>query len=319
MKMSLFLFFLLLILQLSSILGDSESNTCSVPFTGRINDDNLVANMTSTSEEDCKSLCMSTTGCAVYTYHTSGHPSSPNTCSLLSSPRLARPVEQDNNCASGPPLCRRGERCQVAVLLYENATQAIMVERPGTHVVELVAEEEDCYVDVTLVAVGGGGRYVFYGGGGGSGYVASTETRLTLGANFEVQVGGEGHQSEVVSAFESGSETLLVAAAGGEETSWKGGDGFSGGGGNGEGKGGSGGENGENGRFTSGGSGSGLQVELLSTASFALSAGVGGASTWEHTGGGGGGGVLVNGRGPEGASQYCGQVKKTTIFVSSFH
>ena len=67
-----------------------------------------------------------------------------------------------------------------------------------------------------------------------------------------------------------------MAAAGGEETSWKGGDGFSGGGGNGEGKGGSGGENGGDGRFTSGGVGSGLQVELLSTHSFALSVGIGG-------------------------------------------
>ena len=110
-----------------------------------------------------------------------------------------------------------------------------------------------------------------------------------------------------------------MAAAGGEETSWKGGDGFSGGGGNGEGKGGSGGENGGDGRFTSGGVGSGLQVELLSTHSFALSAGVGGESTWEHTGGGGGGGVLVNGRGPESSSQYCGQVKKMTTIDYNFH
>ena len=107
-----------------------------------------------------------------------------------------------------------------------------------------------------------------------------------------------------------------MAAAGGEETSWKGGDGFSGGGGNGEGKGGSGGENGGDGRFTSGGVGSGLQVELLSTHSFALSAGVGGESTWEHTGGGGGGGVLVNGRGPESSSQYCGQVNKMTTILT---
>ena len=217
-------------------------------------------------------------------------------------------MKWDNECASGPAVCRRGERCQVAVLVYENATQAILVEQPGTHLVELVANEEECYVDVALLAVGGGGRYVFYGGGGGSGYVSKTEARLTVGASIEVGVGGEGHQSEVVAASESGWETLLVADPGGEETSWKGGDGFSGGGGNGEGQGGSGGENGENGRFTSGGSGSGLQVELLSTASFALSAGAGGVSTWEHTGGGGGGGVLVNGRGPEGASQYCGQV-----------
>ena len=88
-------------------------------------------------------------------------------------------MKQDNECASGPAVCRRGERCQVAVLVYENATQAILVEQPGTHLVELVANEEECYVDVALLAVGGGGRYVFYGGGGGSGYVAKTEARLT--------------------------------------------------------------------------------------------------------------------------------------------
>ena len=278
------LFFLLMILQFSTSMGFSElSETCSLPFTGRITEDNLVANVTTSSEEECKSFCMSTTGCLLYTHHSSNHPSSPNICSMLSSSRLERPVELDNNCSSGPAVCKRGERCQVAVLLYENTTQAIMVERPGNHVVELVAMEEECYVEVTMVAVGGGGRYVFYGGGGGSGYIATTEARLTLGASLEVQVGGEGHNSEVGLTLESGWETLLVATAGGEETSWKGGDGFSGGGGNGEGKGGSGGENGENGRFTSGGSGSGIQVEPLSTASFALSPGSGGSTTWEYT------------------------------------
>ena len=162
--------------------------------------------MTITSEEDCKSLCMSTIGCLLYTYHTREHPSSPNICSLLSSGRLERPVEEDNKCASGPAVCSRGGRCQVAVLVYENATQAILVEQPGTHEVRLVAEEEDCFVDVTLVAIGGGGRYVFYGGGGGSGYVATTKTRLTPGASVKVQVGGEGHDSEVMSALGKGAK-----------------------------------------------------------------------------------------------------------------
>ena len=217
-------------------------------------------------------------------------------------------MERDSNILSGPAVCRRGERCQVAVLIHDNNTQAILVEQPGTHVVDLVAKEEECYVDVTMVAVGGGGRYYFYGGGGGSGFVATTETRLTVGesltASIEVFVGTGGHESSVV----WDGEPLLVAAAGGEEVQWKGGDGFSGGGGNGEGRGGSGGEDGQNGRFTSGGKGSGLQVELLSTTSFALSPGEGGATTWEHTGGGGGGGVLVNGRAPVAGSIYCGQV-----------
>ena len=49
-------------------------------------------------------------------------------------------------------------------------------------------------------------------------------------------------------------------------------------------------------------------MDLLSTNSFALSPGEGGATTWEHTGGGGGGGVLVNGRAPVAGSIYCGQV-----------
>ena len=302
-RMSLLFFFLL---QFSST--KAQTSTCSIPFIGRIADNNLVGNATTSSEQECKELCLSTSRCRLYTYHTTSHPSNPNICSLLSSPQLERPVERDSNILSGPAVCRRGERCQVAVLLHENDTQALFVEQPGTHVVELVAKEEECYVDVTMVAVGGGGRYYFYGGGGGSGYVASTETRLTVGesltASIEVFVGTGGHESSVV----WDGEPLLVAAAGGEEVQWKGGDGFSGGGGNGEGRGGSGGEDGQNGRFTSGGKGSGLQVELLSTTSFALSPGEGGATTWEHTGGGGGGGVLVNGRAPVAGSIYCGQV-----------
>ena len=220
----------------------------------------------------------------------------------MTSSGLQEAVEPCENCYTGPGQCKVNQTCQAAVITNGTATNIVFAEESSN--VELVANEKDCFVDLDVVAIGGGGNYVdnTYGGAG-SGYVEAAKIRLSIkDPLMKVTVGSAGGPSMV----EVGEEVLLEAAPGEGPDSVKGGDGYCGGGGlGGSARGGSDGGDGEDGTDTAGGSGSGLNLDLLSMKSFILTPG-GGGDPGSSSHGGGGGGVIVNGKIP-GDNQYMGK------------
>ena len=284
--------------------GSSQTECrCSIPFSGDVTPDNFVNLIGSVPDEfACKKLCIVESSCDMYTYYDSEDLVQPRTCILMTSSGLQKAVEPCENCFTGPGQCKVNQTCQAAVITNGTATNVGFAEESSN--VELVANEKDCFVDLDVVAIGGGGNYVgaTYGGAG-SGYVEVEVIRLSINDPLmKVTVGSAGGPSMV----EVGEEVLLEAAPGEGPDSVKGGDGYSGGGGlGGSARGGSDGGDGEDGTDTAGGSGSGLNLDLLSMKSFILTPG-GGGDPGSSSHGGGGGGVIVNGKIP-GDNQYMGK------------
>ena len=314
-------------------MGSSQSEClCSINFSGTVNDDNLVEIVTDIgTEHKCKKTCADHELCFLYTFYNSLDLSNPSLCILLSSGDIQIPALPCDTCATGPATCNTGERCQAAVVTNGEDTQAIFADK--NMAVNMVAAEKDCFIGLSVLAIGGGGRG-YNGAGGGSGYVETTTIQLTLGnSTANVRVGTDGEHSSV----EVGNTEALRAEAGehaGYTSGDTGGDGYSGGG--------SfssytrsisatttssttttaepttttpsstygptsGGADGGSGNGDHGGSGSGLDLGTIKMASFVLTPGKGGESSDSGNGySGGGGGVVVNGNNPA-SSSYNGQ------------
>ena len=169
----------------------------------------------------------------------------------------------------------------------------------------LVAAEKDCYVDLTVVAIGGGGDLSSYGGSG-SGYVETAIVRMSVNSpEGELNVGQRGESSKV----EIAGELVLEALPGETGAGGPGGAGYSGGGAYcnscSGGTGGSGGLGGGNSTYNPGGKGSGFDLNVVDLKNFILTPGAGGQRYGSY-GGGGGGGVAVNGKMPDVTSQFAG-------------
>ena len=201
----------------------------------------------------------------------------------------------------------------MSVLTDGVGTQDFLVKQNTSLV--FTAGERECYADIRIFATGGGGgpgrSNSANAGGGGSGYLIQHSVGM-LSNNTDALVvavgegggfGGIGGSSKV----EMGGHVLVEAAGGKAGTiDYDGGDGYSGGGGGGRGHGGMDGRDGEGGEdgagpgSSSGGHGSGQDLEKMVMDHFVLTAGRGGnTAVAGGEGGGGGGGVLVNGAGPD--------------------
>ena len=165
-----------------------------------------------------------------------------------------------------------------------------------------MASEKDCYVDLTVVAIGGGAG-AGQEGGSGSGYVETATLRMSVNSPLAAITVGQADESSKV---EIDGELVLEALPGQSSSYFRGGDGYSGGGAMsgivGE-TGGSNGSDGGNSTSYPGGKGSGFDLGLLSMKTFILTPGAGGQPRSSY--GGGGGGVVVNGKVP-GLSEYRG-------------
>ena len=96
----------------------------------------------------------------------------------------------------------------------------------------LIATDNDCFIELDAVAIGGGGDYVIQSrAGAGSGYVEAGKIQFSTNSPvMTVSVGSHGHSSRV----EAGRLVLLEASPGEDSPSdHNGGDGYSGGGGSG--------------------------------------------------------------------------------------
>eukprot|EP00092_Neocalanus_flemingeri_P010623 GFUD01011445.1.p1 GENE.GFUD01011445.1~~GFUD01011445.1.p1 ORF type:complete len:425 (+),score=118.58 GFUD01011445.1:49-1275(+) len=290
------------------VTGSNQADcTCSLKYSGEVNDDNFVEMVGSVTDESaCKKLCIKSDKCVIYTFYNGEDPVNPNVCILLTSAGLQMPVTLCDHCVTGPGRCELGQRCQVAVITNGTATQAILAEE--SMVLNVMATEKDCYTDLTALAIGGGGGNSNSGCGGGSGYLETGTIRVRKHSKVELKVGGPGQNSTV----EIGGEALLVASTGGDGGSRKCGDGYSGGGGSSNGRqcgrGGTNGGDGQEGttKTKEPGKGSGLDLGKVTMENFILTPGEGGAGVYYEIFGGGGGGVLVNGKSP-GVDQYKGQ------------
>ena len=282
--------------------SSQEECTCSLKYSGEVDDSNFVDLIGSVSDEyACKELCSDNSQCTVYTFYDSQDPVQPNVCVLLNDSGLRGPVVPCDHCVSGAGLCHVNQPCQVAVLTNGPMTQAIFAEEDME--VRLEAKEKDCYADLNVVAIGSGG--LGHSAGGGSGYVETGTVRVSKNNPvLEVTVGNSTLLSGNPSKVRVGEEVVLKAKPGKTTDTVVGGDGYSGGGGYGTGSGGSNGGDGEVGddEDSEAGRGSGLDLSSISLKSFTLTPGKGGVGVSFY--GGGGGGVVVNGRKPE--SEQCG-------------
>jgi len=272
------------------ITGSGQSECiCSIAFSGKVGENNLVDIIPNvSSEHECKKFCISNDLCSIYSFYNNYDQYNPNLCVLLTNEGPQMPIVECDNCATGPGRCYTGQKCQAAVITNGTATQAIFAEKSMT--VNMVASEQDCYVDLNVLAVGGGGDTTGWGGAG-SGYIDTTTLRLTASnSTVDLKVGAPGEPSKV----EVNKNVVLKAKPGKSTTSVDGADGYSGGGGY-LGEGGFGGGDGEGAGYSPG-KGSGLDLGLINMKYFFLSPGDGGLG---NSYGGGGGGVVVDDKKPE--------------------
>jgi len=292
------------------VIGVSQDDcTCSIKFEGVVDSSDFVGMVASVEDEaSCKSLCLRTAECNVYTYYNKYDPYEPEMCVLLSNAGMQQSALACNNCATGPASCQAAQKCQAAVLT-DGATNQFVFARcqvPGasclTSTATLVSREKDCYLDAKALAIGGGGEYSRAGGGGaaGSGYVEFGVLRVKANETLDLKVGWEEGET---SSVERDGQVLLLATAGHAGSTTTGGDGYSGGGSN-SGEGGEDGGDGDDHGSHKGGHGSGLDIGSVNMTKFTLSPGKGGGTNGGA--GGGGGGVIVNGEKPS-SNQYQGE------------
>jgi len=279
---------------------------CTIEYEGGTDSDNFVDLASEVENEgECKSLCLNTTDCAIFTYFDDQHPFQPNFCLLLKDAGYDKAITKCNHCKTGPATCQYGQKCQAA-FLTDGTTEGLVVFAKANSSATLVSAEIDCYMEVRALAIGGGGSVGSYGGGG-SGYpeVGLLQLRANEALNLVV---GEARQTSLV---ERDGQVILSAAAGQDSSGSDGGDGYSGGGAGGS----SSSYHGQDGGFdggdgdsysSNGGKGSGIDVKTLNMTRFVLTPGKAGVG-YSYNGGGGGGGILVNGEKPSGGSEHMGE------------
>ena len=133
---------------------------CSIQYSGDINPDNFVDLIGSVPNElSCKSKCFTNNDCHLYTYYDSQDNFQPHSCFLLTSSGLQEAVVPCEHCSTGPAQCKGNETCQAAVVTNGSGVQnfPFLAERSVT--LTLVAAENDCFVELDTIAVGGGGDY----------------------------------------------------------------------------------------------------------------------------------------------------------------
>ena len=248
-------------------------------------------------EAACKSLCLRTAECNVYTYYSIQDPYEPEMCVLLSNAGMQQSALACDHCVTGPASCQAAQKCQVGVLTDGVTNQFVFAKSTST--ATLVSREKDCYLDAKGLAIGGGGDYAKYGGGG-SGYVEFGVFRVKANETLNLKVGS----AEKISYVERDGQVLLLAMAGHDAAGNDGGDGYSGGGPRGDYGGEDGGDAGDSGN-DSGGQGSGLDIGSVNMTKFELTPGKGGNFASKSYGGGGGG-IIVNGEKPS-RNEYQGE------------
>lgn len=285
------------------VIGVSQDDcTCSIKFEGVVDSSDFVGMVASVEDEAaCKSLCLRTAECNVYTYYNKYDPYEPEMCVLLSNAGMQQSALACDFCVTGPASCQAAQKCQAAVLTDGATNQFVFAKSTST--ATLVSREKDCYLDVKALAIGGGGAYDgINGAAGGSGYVEFGVLRVKANETLNIKVGSEGETSSV----ERDGQVLLLATAGHDASGSTGGDGYSGGGSY-SGDGGEDGGDADDYGSYKGGHGSGLDIGSVNMTKFTLSPGKGGNGNTGSGFGGGGGGVIVNGEKPESRSERQGE------------
>merc|ERR1712223_1678347 len=267
---------------------------CTIEYEGGTDSDNFVDLASEVENEgECKSLCLNTTDCAIFTYFDDQHRFQPNFCLLLKDAGYDKAITKCKHCKTGPATCQSGQKCQAA-FLTDGTTEGFVFAKVNSSAT-LVSAEKDCYMEVRALAIGGGGSGGYAGGGAGSGYPEVGLLQLRANETLDLIVGG----AKQTSSVEKEGQVILSAAAGQKGNRNNGGDGYSGGGAGQHGR--DGGFNGgDGGSYSSyyGGKGSGIDVSLLNMTRFVLTPGKAGVAY--KSAGGGGGGILVNGEKPSG-------------------
>merc|ERR1712012_735920 len=243
---------------------------CTIEYEGGTDSDNFVDLASEVENEgECKSLCLNTTDCAIFTYFDDQHPFQPNFCLLLKDAGYDKAITKCNHCKTGPATCQSGQKCQAA-FLTDGTTEGLVVFAKASSSATLVSAERDCYMEVRALAISGGGSRIYTYGGGGSGYPEVGLLQLRANETLNLVV-GEAKQTSLV---EMDGQVILSAAAGQDSSGNNGGDGFSGGGAgfqsgydHGQDGGFNGGDGGSYGGHT-GGKGSGIDVSLLNMTRF---------------------------------------------------
>merc|ERR1711962_1363029 len=221
---------------------------CHAAKHGVTNKDNLVAIIEEIGlASECQKMCSSDSNCKFYTYFDGEDLEFPKLCILLT--KLQPPFTDCKHCQTGAKACQDGlNHCY---LLHKGTlhTDSLMLTESST--VELFSILGECRLQI--LAVGGGAKSSTQGGGG-SGYVEQVVRSIPETVTLEAIIGdGQYHRDTVV---QTSDNKLLVLAEGGKEaTSYRAGDGYSGGG-----RGSSGGMDGGNGGGSHGGSGSGMDI-----------------------------------------------------------
>merc|ERR1712012_5653 len=280
---------------------------CTIEYEGGTDSDNFVDLASEIENEgECKSLCLNTTDCAIFTYFDDQHPFQPNFCLLLKDAGYDKAITKCNHCKTGSATCQSGQKCQAA-FLTDGTAEGLVVFAKADSSANLVSAERDCYMEVRALAIGGGGGGVSYHGGGGSGSPEVGLLQLRANETLDLIVGRATHTSSV----EKDGQVILSAAAGQDYSGYNGGDGYSGGGaayGSNMPHGQDGGfDGGDGGSYSShtGGKGSGIVVSSLNMTRFVLTPGKAGLG--HGSSGGGGGGILVNGEKPSGGNENQGE------------
>ena len=239
---------------------------CNAPVEGMLGDNIVRVIDDMNAEGACSNNCNEDELCQFYTYHYPNSSLYPSTCYLLSD--LLEPIKACGdgvNCVSGTKNC---ERSMCGFVDKGYLTSGVLVEE--TKPIELL-RLGTCGTP-TAIAVGGGagvGDPEDIWAGGGSGFIEYYEFRPHMSyLQLMAYIGTGGEASFIIDVSKN---TTLVRAENGNtgDSRGNGGDGYSGGGGYFNGN---GGENGGNGTDDSGhgGKGSGIDISLFSTQSFAL-------------------------------------------------
>jgi len=192
------------------VIGVSQDDcTCSIKYEGVVDNSDFVGMVASVpNEAACKSICLRTTECNVYTYYDDNELYEPQMCVLLSNSGMQQTALACDHCVTGPARCQAAQKCQAAVLTDGETIQYVFAK--STTTATLVSKEKDCFLDARAVVIGGGGGYGGNYAGAGSGYVEFGTFKLKVNETLNVEVGSEGE----ISSVERDGQVLLLASAG---------------------------------------------------------------------------------------------------------
>ena len=166
------------------------------------------------NEAACKSICLRTAECNVYTYYDDNELYEPQMCVLLSNSGMQQTALACDHCVTGPARCQAAQKCQAAVLTDGETIQYVFARSTAT--ATLVSKEKDCFLDARALVIGGGGHYTGNScAGAGSGYVEFGTFKLKVNETLNLQVGSE----RDISSVERDGQVLLLASAG-HDSEW---------------------------------------------------------------------------------------------------